>query len=151
VSSKAAKELGLGKFMQIGFVIRNTDKVLEYYEKTLGLGHFDSSVFRADIGDGEAKMRISVAQIGGVQFELIEPMEGDKIHSVFLKQGREGLHHLGFYVKDLDEKIKEFQRKGIRALERGKMLDASGKSIGIQYVYLDTASTSGVIFELIKY
>jgi catechol 2,3-dioxygenase-like lactoylglutathione lyase family enzyme len=151
VSSKVAKELGLGKFMQIGFVIRNTDKVLEYYEKTLGLGHFNSSVFRADIGDGEAKMRISVAQVWGVQFELIEPMEGDKVHAVFLKQGREGLHHLGFYVKDLDEKVKEFQRKGIRALERGKMLDASGKSIGVQYVYLDTASTSGVIFELIKY
>jgi 4-hydroxyphenylpyruvate dioxygenase-like putative hemolysin len=137
--------------MQIGFVIKNTGKVLEYYEKTLGLGHFDSAFFGADYGDGRAKMRISVAQISGLQFELIEPMEGDKIHSAFLKQGREGLHHLGFYVKDIDEKLKDLQRKGIKALERGKMLDATGKSIGIQYVYLDTASTSGVIFELVKY
>jgi methylmalonyl-CoA/ethylmalonyl-CoA epimerase len=151
MSSNAPKELGLGKLMQIGFVIRSTDKVLEYYEKKLGLSHFDSALFWADIGEGKAKMRISVAQIGGLQFELIEPMEGDKVHSVFLKQGREGLHHLGFYVKDLDEKLKELQSKGIRILERGKMLNATGKSIGIQYAYLDTANTSGVIFELIKY
>jgi hypothetical protein len=78
-------------------------------------------------------------------------LEGDKIHSAFLKQGREGLHHLGFYAKDLDEKVKELQRKGVKVLERGRMLDATGKSLGIQYAYLDTTSISGVIYELVKY
>jgi methylmalonyl-CoA/ethylmalonyl-CoA epimerase len=151
VSSKVPKELGLGKFMQFGFVINSTEKTLEYYEKTLGLGHFDSSIFGADTDHGRVKMRISLAQISGVQFELIEPMDGDTIHSAFLKQGREGLHHLGFNVKDLDEKVKELQGKGINPLERGKMLDAAGKSVGVQYVYLDTASTFGVILELLKF
>jgi methylmalonyl-CoA/ethylmalonyl-CoA epimerase len=66
------------------------------------------------------KRSISIAQISGVQFELIEPMEGDSVLSAFLKQGREGLHHLGFNVKDLDEKVKELKGKGIRTLERGR-------------------------------
>jgi catechol 2,3-dioxygenase-like lactoylglutathione lyase family enzyme len=151
VSGKVPTELGLGKFMQFGFVIKSTEKTLEYYEKTLGLGRFDSSIFGADTDHGRAKMRISLAQSGGVQFELIEPMEGDTIHSAFLKQGRQGLHHLGFNVKDLDEKVKELQKKGIKPLERGKMLDAAGKSVGVQYVYLDTTSTFGMILELLKF
>ncbi len=149
--SKVAKELGLGKFMQVGFVVRNTDKVLEYYEKTLGIGHFDTAVMAAAIDGGKAKMKISVAPLSGIQFELIEPLEGDRIHSDFLKQGREGLHHLGFSVKRLDEKIKELQGKGIKVLEKGTMLTESGKNLGIEYVYLDTARTSGVIYELLKF
>ena len=151
VASKVPRDLGLGKFMQLGFVIASTEKALDYYEKTLGLGHFDSLIVGSDTNHGRVKRRISLAQSGGVQFELIEPMEGDTVLSAFLKQGREGLHHIGFNVKELDEKIKELQRKGINSLERGKMLDASGKSVGVQYVYLDTTRTAGVILELLKF
>jgi catechol 2,3-dioxygenase-like lactoylglutathione lyase family enzyme len=70
-------------------------------------------------------------------------LDGKTLHSDFLKQGREGLHHLGFYVNDLDKKLKELQGKGIKVLERGTIL-------GVKYAYLDTASACGVIFELIK-
>jgi methylmalonyl-CoA/ethylmalonyl-CoA epimerase len=150
--SKAAKELGLGKFMQVGFVVRNTDKVLEYYEKTLGIGHFDTAVYWAAAIDGsKEKVKISLAQLSGIQFELIEPLEGDGIHSDFLKQGREGLHHLGFWVRGLDEKIKELQGKGIKVLEKRTMLAESGKNIGVEIAYLDTAHISGVIYELLKF
>jgi methylmalonyl-CoA/ethylmalonyl-CoA epimerase len=151
MASKAAKELGLGKFMQIGFVIKNTEKVLEYYEKTLGIGHFDTAVMAAAFDGGKYKMKISVAPLSGIQFELIEPLEGDRIHSDFLKQGREGLHHLGFSVKGLDEKIRELQGKGIKVLERATMLTEDGKKLGIEYAYMDTAHISGVIYELLKF
>jgi catechol 2,3-dioxygenase-like lactoylglutathione lyase family enzyme len=143
LGSRTPKELELGNFKQIGIVTRNTDKVLAYYEKTLGLGHFDSAVMVDETERGKAKLKISLAQLGGVQFELIEPLDGKTLHSDFLKQGREGLHHLGFYVNDLDKKLKELQGKGIKVLERGTIL-------GVKYAYLDTASACGVIFELIK-
>jgi hypothetical protein len=43
------------------------------------------------------------------------------------------------------------QGKGIKVLEKGTMLTESGKKLGIEYVYLDTARTSGVIYELLKF
>jgi methylmalonyl-CoA/ethylmalonyl-CoA epimerase len=143
MASKAAKELGLGKFMQIGFVVKNTEKVLEYYEKTLGLGHFDTMVGNTETEFGKARVKFSFAQVGGIQFEIIEVVEGETVYSPFLKQGLEGLHHLGFYVDDIDKKLKELRQKGIKVLARGRAL-------GGEYAYLDTASISGVIFELIQ-
>jgi methylmalonyl-CoA/ethylmalonyl-CoA epimerase len=138
-----AKDLGLGSLKQIGIVVKNTDKVLEFYEKTLGLGKFDSMVAENTSQRGKSKLRISLGQVGGIQFELIEVVKGETLHSDFLKQGREGLHHLGFYVADIDKRLGELEKKGIKLLERGKVL-------GVEYAYLDTARISGVIFELIK-
>jgi catechol 2,3-dioxygenase-like lactoylglutathione lyase family enzyme len=142
--SKNAKWLGLGNFKQVGIVVKNTERVLDYYEKTLGIQHFDSAVMVADTDKGKAKHKISLAQLGAIQFELIEPLEGKTIHFDFLRQGREGLHHLGFFVDDLDGKTKELQAKGVKIVERGTIL-------GVKYAYLDTAGTSGVIFELLKF
>ena len=141
--SNTAKWLGLGNFKQVGIVTRNTDKVLNYYEKTLGIQHFDSAIVVAETDKGKAKLKISVAQLGGIQFELIEPVEGKTLHTDFLQQGREGLHHLGFYAEDLERKLKALQSKGVKVLETGTIM-------GIKYAYLDTATVSGVIFELIK-
>lgn len=42
------------------------------------------------------------------------------------------MHSAGSHFEDLDDEAKEFQRKGIKAFERGKMLDATDKSIGVQ-------------------
>nr|MDO8098704.1 VOC family protein [Candidatus Njordarchaeota archaeon] len=142
---KAAKELELGTLKQIGIVVRNTDKVLEYYEKTLGLGHFDSFVSERVTKEGKAKLKLSVAQVGGIQIEVIEVVEGETIHSQFLKKGREGLHHIGFFVNDIEKRLKELEQKGVKVLERGRI-----PLVGIEYAYLDTERISGVIFELIK-
>jgi methylmalonyl-CoA/ethylmalonyl-CoA epimerase len=142
---KGVKEFGLGTLRQIGIVVRDTDKALNYYEKTLGIGRFDSFISERETKEGKAKLRYSVAQVGAIQIEVIEVVEGETIHSQFLKKGREGLHHIGFFVDDLDKKLKELQQRGVKVLERAKV-----PLVGIEYAYLDTESISGVIFELIK-
>lgn len=102
--TKTAKDLGLESFKQIGMV-RNTGKVPGYFEKTLGLGHFGSAAVTAETDVGKIRLKVSLAQLGETQFELIEPPEGETVHSDYPKQGREGLHHLGFHVSDIKKKL----------------------------------------------
>nr|MDO8135499.1 VOC family protein [Candidatus Njordarchaeum guaymaensis] len=141
---EATKKAGIN-MPQIGIVVRNTEKALEYYEKTLGLAHFVSFVSERQTEKGKAKLRISIGEVAGIQIELIEVVEGETFHSQFLKQGREGLHHVGFYVDDIEKKLRELTQKGVKVLERGTL-----REVGVKYAYLDTARISGVIFELIQ-
>ena len=100
---------------QIGIVIKDMDKTIEYYEKVLGLGPF----VRPDIIFTEihlygkpvnSKWIMGFCSLGSVELELIQPITGPTIYHNFLQEKGEGLHHLGFDVKDI-EKNWPFVRK----------------------------------------
>ena len=46
--------------------------------------------------------------IGSLQVDIIEPQDKNSIFYEFLEEGNVGLHHVGFRVDDVDEKIKEY-------------------------------------------
>jgi hypothetical protein len=53
------------------------------------------------------------------------------------------LHHLGFVVDQIDERIKSFKKIGIGVLQ-------SGKRPGVTWAYIDTESLAGFTIELIE-
>ena len=65
----------------------------------------------------------------------------------FHLEAHEGLHHLGFMVNDLEERIEHFKANGIEVLQRGQI---KLKLITVDYAYFDTRSQGGIIFELIQ-
>ena len=90
-----------------------------------------------------SKMGDPQNEMGEPQVELIEWHEGDSPYKDFLEQGREGLHHLGMYVDNLDPYLKDFESKGIEILFYGEIG-------GGRFAYMDTESTFGIIVELIQ-
>lgn len=54
-----------------------------------------------------------------------------------------GIHHLGFYVNNLDERIAAFQKLGVGVL-------MSGERVGGKFVYMDTEGFVGIIIELVQ-
>jgi methylmalonyl-CoA/ethylmalonyl-CoA epimerase len=52
-------------------------------------------------------MKLALAQLGETMYELIEPLDGPNTYQEFLDTHGEGLHHLGFFVEDLDVAIRE--------------------------------------------
>jgi methylmalonyl-CoA/ethylmalonyl-CoA epimerase len=144
--------LRVKKLSQIGIMVSDLEKTMEFYEKTFGVGHW--SVFEGETEycwyqgcETVVKGRIAMGYAGKVQFELIKILEGPSIYADFLGEKGEGLHHLGFFVKDLNERLRACEDMGIKVLQRGVLKQMGMK---IDYAYLDTVETGGVIFEFIQ-
>lgn len=130
--------LSLSEVGQIGIVVRDFERTAKVLED-LGLGYFSS----IEIPHASARLKVGLVNLGGVQLELIQVVEGESIHSRFIRERGEGLHHLGFFVKDIENAIKKFEEKGFNVTERGEVL-------GVKYAYLDTDKVLGFVIELIQ-
>ncbi|MBS7288347.1 MAG: VOC family protein [Candidatus Freyarchaeota archaeon] len=133
VSEPAFSEIG-----QIGVVVKDFERTAKALER-LGIGPFSP----IEIPHGSARLKIGLVNLGSVQLELIQVVEGESIHSRFIKERGEGLHHIGFFVKDIEGILKELEKKGVRASEGGEVM-------GVKYVYLDTEEELGFYLELIQ-
>ncbi|UCH86377.1 MAG: VOC family protein [Dehalococcoidia bacterium] len=140
------QQLQLPGVGQIGVVVEDIDRAIAFYESTFGIGPWDiREVGAPNVWDrGEEKFikaRLAFADIGQVEIELIQILEGDSLHLAFLREHGEGLHHLGFFVKDFAAKLEQAQAMGLKVLQK----DPFGQA----YAYLDTRQPGGIIFELI--
>jgi methylmalonyl-CoA/ethylmalonyl-CoA epimerase len=126
---------------QIGVVVRDIDKTIASWSKLFGLSPWIFRDFSAgDVKGRPIKGRLAFAHLGPVQLELIQPVEGLIFYSEFLDKHGEGLHHLGFFVDDLEGEVNNLLAQGARVLSSG-----AGT-----YAYLDTGGPGGIIFELIR-
>jgi len=141
------KKLQLPEVSQIGVVVKNVDQVVNILQSTFGLGPFRIQQVEApnvwDRGEEKhIKARLAFAMVGQVELELIQILEGESAHLEFLREHGEGLHHLGFRVKDFQTKLEQARAMGFKVLQTGPT--------GRLYAYLDTRETGGVIIELIE-
>lgn len=136
---------------QIGVIVRDMDQAVRYYE-ALGIGPFESPKGPAPIVDRrvygkpapDVKNRISIAQVGGVQFELVQPLSGESVQKEFLENHGEGIDHLGFLVGDVEQEVAKLVEQGFRVISSGKTTS------GGVFAYLDTDKVGGIVFELIQ-
>ena len=140
------QQLQLPAVGQIGVVVEDLDRTIAFYESAFGLGPFDiREVGAPNVWDrGEEKpikARLGFATIGPNELELIQILEGDSFHLEFLRKHGEGLHHLGFFVKDFGAKLEQAKAMGFEVLQMDPFRQA--------YAYLDTRQCGGIIFELI--
>jgi len=145
---------GIGPFdpasiFQVGIVVKNIDETVKFYGEVFGIGPFEirevnypTATFYGEKAGYRGKR--AFAQLGPVTFELIELIEGKTIHEAFLKDKGEGLHHLGFLVKDLKGGVQEAEKRGLKVIQGFTREDGSG------FAYLDSDRIGGVIFELIQ-
>jgi methylmalonyl-CoA/ethylmalonyl-CoA epimerase len=140
------QQLQLPGVGQIGVVVEDIDRAIAFYESAFGLGPWDiREVGAPNVWDrGEEKFikaRLAFTNVGQVEVELIQILEGDSLHLAFLREHGEGLHHLGFFVKDFQAKLEQAKAMGFEVLQ----VDPFGQA----YAYLDTRQPGGIIFELI--
>jgi len=148
VDPKMKKILGLDKVNQVGIVVRDMDRAIKNYEEILGVSFpkvvipdYFNRVYRGK--PENFRMKIGLAMMGELQIELIQPLEGKTIYAEFLEKWGQGIHHLGFDVKDLDERVAAFRGLGIGVL-------MSGERVGGKFAYMDTEGTLGIMVELMQ-
>ena len=113
---------------QIAIVVKDVQKVAENYWNILGIGPWDIYVWEAPLvyerryhgKPTSAREKIAVAQVGGIELELCQPVAGNSIYQDFLTEHGEGLHHLNFLVDDVDETAEILAKEGFPSLQSGR-------------------------------
>lgn len=134
---------------QIGIVVKDIDKAIEYYSSTFGLGPFqvhewNQEGFTYKGKTGSSRLKLAFAKSGPIEIELIQVLEGETPHSEFLKQKGEGLQHLRFRVDDMDKTLAELAKEGIHPVYHQRLAP------GVAFAYIDSDKVGGVMFELFE-
>lgn len=148
----AKSGLKMPRVDQIGIVVKDIESSIDHFESELGIGPwalFEGEPVWAREGNREVTYRgkIALANSGRVQLELIEITEGRSLYRDSMGD-REGLHHIGFFVRDFDRRLEVARAHGVEILQQAVL-----KKMGltIEYAYLDTTKTAGLITEYIKW
>ena len=134
-------DLKLEVIDQIGIVVRDVDKVIESWSQLLGIDRWNSTEMETvDRAGNKAKTKLAFVNIGSLQIELIQSVEGKTFYADFLEKYGEGIHHLGVRVDDVDAATENLGKKGVKVLfgRRGR------------FAYMDTGNPGGVMYELIQ-
>ena len=140
--------IALPQKLHIGVVVKDMDRTIQRLTSTFGIGPWDIKERRYPeeqvvVGKGPFSYRVAFADLGPIELELIEILEGSTIHADFLNARGEGIHHIGFRVKDLENTVTTLQQQGIGVLQ-------SAFREGSRYVYMDPAELGGIMFEFVE-
>ena len=135
------------KFWHSGLVVRDLDKAIESYSALLGIGAFRKRMVTTtwcELRGKPCQMTFALAQacMGEVDVELIQADPGDNVFWEFFQTRGEGLHHLAFWVEDIQAELAFFKEKGVETLLYGET-DA-----GRRFAYLDCSQSLGTIIQL---
>jgi hypothetical protein len=89
------------------------------------------------------RIRQAFVQLGAVEIELIEPLEGRSGYRDFLDQTGGGIHHVLFEVTDIDPVLEKLALSGVKVLQSG-----TGIRPGTRWALLDTQELLGFLMEL---
>ena len=149
--SSLPEALKLKRLVQIGIVVPDRDQTAQILTSLFGLGPFrlvewpDRAESKYYYRGVEERIRLKQAfvQMGDVEVELIQPIEGRSAYQDFLDQTGGGIHHILFEVSDIDPVLAELGSSGIGVLQSG-----TGIRPGTRWALLDTEKLLGFLVEL---
>ena len=136
--------------VHIGVVVRDMNKTIERLN-ALGIGPFKPRILPPDAREKyrgkpfipSKRVAIQITNIGNIELEVIQPIDGESPHQEFLDEKGEGIQHLGFMVNNLEEDIKHLTNEGSSILLTSQFRGGGG----VAYLDLDVA---GLIVELVQ-
>lgn len=136
--------------LQVGVIVKNVDETLRTYADKYGIGPWTVYEFNKDtVADmsvagkrTDYAMRLAVADIGGVQWELIEPLDDISDYARFLKDHGEGIHHVALDTESYQGTLEFCEMNGLGPIQYGYW----GRNF--RYDYRDTRDDLKCIVEL---
>ena len=148
MSGERSDKSVFSKLVQIGVIVKDMNETIKRLQ-SYGIGPFEHRAVPAGAKEYykgnpmEATFKIAAVNVGGVELEFIQPVDGDSPHMEFLKEKGEGIQHLAFAVDNLDEDIENLKKKGASV----QMQSDLGP---LRVAYMDM-ETSGLVFELMQF
>jgi methylmalonyl-CoA/ethylmalonyl-CoA epimerase len=126
------------KIDHIGVAVKSIEDAKKMYQDLLGLNQAGSEKVR------DQKVTTAFFPLGDTQIELLESTSPDGPIARYLEKRGEGVHHIAFRVKDLEEAITELKAKGIQLIDEEPRRGAAGARIA----FLHPKFTFGLLVEL---
>jgi methylmalonyl-CoA/ethylmalonyl-CoA epimerase len=151
LSSSLPAGLPLKRIVQIGIVVADRDRTTQMLTSVFGIGPFrlvewpdrtESKYYYRGVAE-KIRVKQAFVQMGDVEVELIQPLEGRNAYQDFLDQTGGGIHHILFEVSDIDPVLKELAKSGVTVLQSG-----TGIRPGTRWALLDTQKMLGFYVEL---
>ena len=102
---------------------------------------FTGKTVRGKPTDYDMDLRLARGDMGGLSFELIQPLGGDSIYDEFLEKKGEGFHHIAFMVEDVDAEVADMGKGGFKVIQTGAMPNT-------KWAYLTNDELNDLVIEL---
>ncbi len=143
--------LGSDLVCQVGIIVRDVEKTAQAWADLLGVEKpvaritdtKDKSHINYQGASTDARAKLAFFNLGQVQLELIEPVGAPSTWAEFLEKHGQGIHHIAFRIKGMDDVLAELQAHDIPLVQRGDYT-------GGRYAYVDGIPALGAILELLE-
>ncbi|NOZ45937.1 MAG: methylmalonyl-CoA epimerase [Chlorobi bacterium] len=122
----------------IGIAVKNLEESIKFYEEVLGLKCYAIEEVK------DQKVKTAFFKVGQTKIELLESTDSNGPIGKFIEKKGEGIHHIAFAVKNINEKLEELSNKGVRLIDQHPRNGAEGLDIA----FLHPKSTLGVLTEI---
>lgn len=125
----------------ISYAVADIDRVVEAWSRLYGFGpwrYMENG--GTDVKGRPWKIRMAFAYAGHMEIELVQCTEGRIFQSKFIDKWGEGVHHIGFFVDDVDAEVAALAKEGASVL-----IHDPGR-----FAYVDGGGPGGAIFELMS-
>ena len=154
-STPCAVQLEGKEINQLGIVVEDIEKSVAAYWRLFGIGPWvfmdgkmgdrDGLLYGVPFADPETHIKIATAELGDMQFELLQPVSGTSSHMDFLKTRGQGIHHVSFGdLQGHDTVVEAMKREGIGIEMSGVLGNA------ITFTYFASQRDLGTIYEVLK-
>ena len=121
----------------IGIAVKNLEQSIKYYENILGFKCYAIE----EVAD--QKVKTAFFKVGQTKIELLESTSQDGPIGKFIEKKGEGIHHIAFNVKNIENALKEAADKGVDLIDNNPRKGAEGLNIA----FLHPKSTNRVLTE----
>jgi len=130
--------MSISHIEHIGIAVKSLEESIPFYEKVLGLKCYNIEEVK------DQKVKTAFFLVGQTKIELLESTDPEGPIGKFIEKKGEGIHHIAFAVKGIEEQLKRMEEQGVTLIDKTPRKGAEGLDIA----FLHPKSTLGVLTEL---
>ena len=126
------------KIEHLGIAVKDLDLANETFAKIFGKEHYKIEEVESE------GVKTSFFSVGESKIELLEAKNSDSPIATFIEKRGEGMHHIAFYVDDIEKEMARIKENGFELIRESYSKGADNKII----CFLHPKDTNGVLIEL---
>jgi len=142
----------LGPIAQLGYVVDDVESAMDHWVRRLDVGPFfylpspPLNELRYEGAPTEARIAVGIAYSGGLQVELIQPLDDHPSPYRDFRAARgSGLHHVARFTDRYDDAVAVYRDRGRLPCFEGQGLTAEQR-----FSYYDSDAHGGTVSELVE-
>ncbi|MCH7947290.1 MAG: methylmalonyl-CoA epimerase [candidate division Zixibacteria bacterium] len=122
----------------VGIAVKDLESAIKSYEILTGVQNPAIENVESE------KVKVALFSSGSGRIELLAATSEDSPIAKFINKRGEGLHHICIYVDDIESKLSELKKAGIKVIDETYRTGAEGKKIA----FVHPRNLNGVLIEL---